>query len=280
VAIPYHNYDSNCLIVWGSADAGWVSNKLKGQQFVPLLDTMGRAMVSAWIVDYKDTVIKPYKELVLNFHVVPPEHQGRPPKVPAGHTITQLQLFEDKKAYPYIYKLWLDKELPIKYGRELLGCDKYLDTSMQISFKGLNASVEFHHVQGELNTPTPGPIMSGNVKLDWTPPRLGGTGLWSLVRAYGVRRVLGMTFGAKASWHVVNPPGIIDRPDSVGYNPVWDFWFQSKPTFTNAPTSNNFKYGGEMAEMGFKEHIYQHDSHLQAVLLPPWTFAKVEGGNI
>ena len=35
----------------------------------------------------------------------------------------QLQLFDDKVAYPYIYKLWLDKKLPVEYGRELLGCD-------------------------------------------------------------------------------------------------------------------------------------------------------------
>ena len=42
-----------------------MEDRLKGTQFTPLLDTEGRAMASAWVVDYKDTNIGPYKELVL-----------------------------------------------------------------------------------------------------------------------------------------------------------------------------------------------------------------------
>merc|ERR1712008_568939 len=103
---------------------------------MPVLDSDGRATVSAWVVHYKHTVVSEYKELVLIFHVVPPEHQAKPPQVPAKNPLKHLQLFDDKLAYPYIYKLWLDKRLPTSYGRELLGCDKYLDTDMKVDFSG------------------------------------------------------------------------------------------------------------------------------------------------
>ena len=51
--------------------------------------------------------------------------------------------------------------------------------------------------------------------------------LGSLVGAFGLRRTLGMAAGVRGSWHVVNPPGIMARPESDRYNPVWTFWFET-----------------------------------------------------
>ena len=68
-AIPYHNYDAEALIIWGSASAEWVQERIVGP-WKPLLGTDGRAQVALWLVDYKDTVVNAYKELIIVFSVV------------------------------------------------------------------------------------------------------------------------------------------------------------------------------------------------------------------
>jgi len=44
--------------------------------------------------------------------------------------------------HQYVWKLYLDKELPIAYGRELLGCDKYF-SKMSIERKDDTVSFSF-----------------------------------------------------------------------------------------------------------------------------------------
>ena len=43
-AIPYHNYDSELVIIWGSASAEWVQERIVGP-WKPLLGKDGRAQV-------------------------------------------------------------------------------------------------------------------------------------------------------------------------------------------------------------------------------------------
>lgn len=99
--------------------------------------------------------------------------------------------------------------------------------------------------------------------------------LLSLVRAYGLLRSLGMIAGASSSWHVVNPPGVMKVNNSERVNPVWDFIYETMPKFTFAKKSDNLKYGGELLAMNFEAKVYQHDAHLRAVLLPPWTYTPI-----
>jgi hypothetical protein len=263
-AVPYHNYDGDALIIWGSADPDFVRSRIKGP-WVPLLGGDGRAQVGVWALDYKDTVLNPYKEMVVVFTVTHEDAAAQQVTAP----LQQLPLFDDKVAYPYVYKLWLDEQLPVDYGRELIGCDKYLDPAMKIEFTQGQVSLEFHHVDGELNGPAAGPLLSANIRLR-DQMQLGG-----LVDAYGLFRTLSMAAGATNSWHVVTPPGIIDRPDSAQFNPVWEFLYETNPRFTKVGPEDDIKLAGEALEMDFKPLLYQHDPHFRAVLLPPWTFTPV-----
>ena len=61
--------------------------------------------------------MNPYKEFLVVFMV---NHAS-------CSAYKQLQKYDDKDASPYIYKLWLDETLPVDFGREFLGCDKYQD---------------------------------------------------------------------------------------------------------------------------------------------------------
>ena len=273
-AIPYHNYDSELVIIWGSASAEWVQERLVGP-WKPLLGKDGRAQVALYVFDYKDTVVNPYKELILVFSTV---HASKS-VAPISFAHQQLQLFDDKVAYPYVYKLWLSEQLPVTYGRELLGCDKYLDPAMKVDFGNGGVSFEFHHVGKEVNAPPAGPLLSGKLKL-----KADNMHLMSLVGAYGLCRTLGMwrprgddvlAAGATNSWHVVTPPGVMKTPNSKDYNPVWDYVFQTSPKFTTASEADDLVYGGELKAMGFKAELYQHDPHLRAVLTAPWTMVPV-----
>ena len=277
-AVPYHSYHSDATIVWGAADAEWVKGAIKGP-YTPLLGKDGRAQVALWAVEYKDTMLNPYKEYIIVFAVVPNGRGGTAPTVAFPHQ--QLQLFEDKQAYPYIYKLWLDKQLPTNYGRQLLGCDKYFDPAMKVEYGRRTLTMEAHHVEGELNAAeaTTGPLVKGTIKF----AEAGHLG--SLISAFGLCRTLGMAAGVRGSWHVVNPPGIMDRTDSALYNPVWTFHFETSPKFTSAPKAkgtstravapSGLEYGGELKAMKFEALLFQHDPKLRAVLLPPWSYTAV-----
>jgi len=273
VPVPYHNYDADALIVWGDADPTAVQEKIIGP-WVPLLNKEGRAQVSTWIIDYKSTVVNPYKELVVVFTVVHKSDKVPPVNIPEEN----LPLLDDKKAFAYVYKLYLDKQLPVDYGRELLGCDKYLDTKMHIEFKPTGewgfptqCKFDFNHVEGEANSPLAGPLLEGNVKL------VDNVNFSRLVSAYGFFKTLGMAGGASNIWHVVTPPDIIAGSETG--NPVWAFAYETSPKFTlfeDLPDSE-IKTGGELQAMDFKPVCLQHDSHLKAVLTAPFKFVDEDG---
>ena len=263
-AVPYHNYDGDALILWGSADAEAVARRIEGP-WTPVLDAAGRAHVSVWMVDYKETVVGPYKELILAFTV---RHRDAP-TLTLSQPLQALQRFDDKQALPYVYKLWLDQQVPVDYGRELLGCDKYLDTSMQLDYNDRSVSFAFHHVESERFGAAAGPMLKGTLELR------DGIHLGALVNAYGFFRTLGMASGASNAWNVITPPGIMDRPDSDRYNPVWNFVYETQPKFTAARDDDAIELGGELAEIDMKLSLYQHDPHIKAVLLPPFTYVPV-----
>jgi hypothetical protein len=186
------------------------------------------------------------------------------------------QLFDDKVAYPYIYKLWLDEQTPVDYGRQLLGCDKYLDPAMKISFGEHSASFEFRHAAGERHAGRdgcePGALLMRGIDVKLEDHK----SLGKLVQAYGLFRTLGMAGGASNCWHVANPAGVMQREESEKYNPVWDFVYFTKPKFTWPKPHCGMEFGGEMQAMNFEPTCIQHDPSIQAVLLPPWSFLVVD----
>ena len=89
-AIPYHNYDCAARSIC-AARPEWVQERLVGP-WKPLLGKDGRAQVALSLFDYKDTVVNPYKELILVFSTV---HASKS-VAPISFAHQQLQLFDDK----------------------------------------------------------------------------------------------------------------------------------------------------------------------------------------
>ena len=70
VDVPYHNYRSDAVIVYGWAEPDAVAAKLQNQAFSPVVnEANGKSLVSFWVVDYKNTSVGPYKELVVVYLV-------------------------------------------------------------------------------------------------------------------------------------------------------------------------------------------------------------------
>ena len=274
MTVPYHNYGASALIIWGAADAEWVRERIQGP-WEPVLGKDGRAQVSIWVVDYRDTNLNPYQEVIVTFCVA---HRHRKESVrPVEYSHQLLQMLEDKEIYGYIYKLWLDEQLPVDYGRELLGCDKYLDPGMTVDIKGKAASFVCHHVPGERNREAAEPelLLKAELTLE------NKTHLSSLIGSFGIARTLGMASGVRTNWHVVNPAGVMDRPDSEKYNPVWTAVFETSPKFTTARKTDKIEFGetSELRQMNFVPSLYQADDNLRAVLLPAWSFSPVDSAE-
>lgn len=272
----FHNYSSETLIIWGSADAEKVKQKIEGP-WQPVTNAEGKALVSLWAIKYRSTVVNPYTELVLVLMV---NHKSQP-ALQCDTPQQRLQKYDDKEAFPYIYKLWLDEELPVNYGRELLGCDKYIDPAMKMDCTPAGWTTraeidfEFHHMEGEINGPTPGLMLKGKLSL------ADGMGLGGLIGAYGLMRTLSMAGGAQNNWHLVNAPGVIEQSNMSGApegatpqncNPIWDMYYETSPKFSEASPEDDIEYGGELKEIDFAAEMYQHDPNFKAVLLAPWHY--------
>ena len=245
----------------GEADAAWVSSNIQGEWEPVLNAKTGKAQVALWVVEYRDTNIDPYKEFIIVFTV---RHKSFPRSTTPLPSLFMHCGCSTTSLRTHMYKLWLDEEIPTLYGRNLIGCDKYLDKSMKISFQENRVSFEFNHVNGERNSPVTGTLIKANLKLR-DQMNIGG-----LIDAYGFFRTLGMARGASGAWRIVTPPGIM--PSTKAYNPVWDFVYETSPKFTFATEKDDIVYGGELADMKFVACIYQHDPHIRAVLLAPHTF--------
>ena len=156
VGLPYHCYDSDALLIWGDCDRAYAEKVIEGPWLpLPAKGRPGRVSCCFWIVDYHDTGIGPYKEFILNFGTI---HTSKEHLIPRGGVTPYdvLVLNSNKVANPYCYKIWLSKQTPLDFGRELNGCDKYMlspnhSMEFETSCSGATARFEVHHSAGERN---------------------------------------------------------------------------------------------------------------------------------
>ena len=128
VETPYHNYGADTLLIHGWADAAAVKARLPGGFFPVTNGRTGKAMATFWVVNYRKTTVGPYKELVVVYVVA--DVPGVTVDCATIHCVNVVNI--NPGVRQYIDKLWLDEDLPIEYGRHLLGCDKHKGSTMQV----------------------------------------------------------------------------------------------------------------------------------------------------
>eukprot|EP00658_Telonema_sp_P-2_P047812 TRINITY_DN363_c0_g1_i4.p1 TRINITY_DN363_c0_g1~~TRINITY_DN363_c0_g1_i4.p1 ORF type:complete len:318 (-),score=55.90 TRINITY_DN363_c0_g1_i4:102-1055(-) len=269
VDLPYHNYDSDALLVHGWADADGVRSLIANDAFHPVINRAnGKAIGSFWVVNYKNTSVNPYKELLFTFAVA-----TKPTTVDCGSIHCVNVVNTQPGVYQYIYKLWLDQTLPIEYGRHLLGCDKY---TAEIKIERAGNRMEFDFTDSSEHEW--GNLMSGSLNLNTDVVTGYLAHLPSLIYEMGL---------IKATFFVLNPPEFI-RWDATGPpgvavgaapavpltgSPLWGALFVTAPRFTWFKGTDQLKFGSHWDIVKFEPLLYQFDGHLQAILLGAWGHA-------
>ncbi|MDP2435316.1 MAG: hypothetical protein Q8P67_06200 [archaeon] len=120
---PFHCYDGDALVLHGAADWGYFAALVAEEPYVPVRTTGGKALATLWVMDYRATVAGPYQELVLTFVATLGQQPLEVDCAGDVYCATRLLAF-DPRVVMYAAKLWLTEQLPIDYGREILGLDK------------------------------------------------------------------------------------------------------------------------------------------------------------
>jgi hypothetical protein len=118
--IPYACRSADMVVLHGSADLEVARRLLAGQPYQPVSVGNGRCTAALWIADYHDTTCGPYKELIVSFAV-----STKPLEVVASSPLELLQAGAHPDATALCYKLLLDQQVPIDYGREVVGHAKH-----------------------------------------------------------------------------------------------------------------------------------------------------------
>lgn len=122
VSTPFHCYDADALILYGTADLAALESLTQGTGYFPVstdTDPGRRGFVRLWLMDYQDTILGPYHEWVISI-----DADRHPRAIPWKNAFSAMVPSADPDHHGLIDRLLLDQPLACEYGRELLGLDK------------------------------------------------------------------------------------------------------------------------------------------------------------
>jgi hypothetical protein len=118
--VPYMCRSADMLVLHGPADIGAVRSLLAGQRYQPVSVGDGKCPVSLWMADYHDTTCGPYKEFIVSFMA-----SLKPVEVAVHAPMELLHPLGHPDVTTFCYKLVLDQQVPIDFGREVHGHAKH-----------------------------------------------------------------------------------------------------------------------------------------------------------
>lgn len=139
--IPFHAYDADATIVFGSADYAKAAAMMAPHNLIPVRTSDGQAIASIWLMNYKSTSLGPYFEVVFGFAA---NTVSKTITIHSNHSF--LAPMMDPKGTLFSSKLLLppNKQDAIDWGREVGGWDKSKADSMDFDTSHLTASYEIH----------------------------------------------------------------------------------------------------------------------------------------
>ncbi|MEZ0310454.1 MAG: acetoacetate decarboxylase family protein [Myxococcota bacterium] len=202
VETGFRVYDGKGVGLVATANADAVRRMLAGTGYQPVLTPSGRAVVSLWIMAYRDTSAGAYHELFVS---IPVSREGR---TLAGDSAWDTTLGAADPTRPgevFVPRLLLDAQTPIDYGREYMGLPKEPrpgSFTMEWTAEGLRfAAVDAANR----------PVVQGTLPIAATPAqRLEAP--WALMKRLGVWN------GLKAI--AASVTGATLRADTLSRNPL------------------------------------------------------------
>ncbi|MGH8993399.1 MAG: hypothetical protein ACRDZ7_17965 [Acidimicrobiia bacterium] len=162
LTIPFNIYDSETMVMFGSADLAALRSITEGTGYLPVATDTGRGIAVLFTAFYRDSNALPYFETGLVFSV----NEG-PSTVATDNPYAYVSEFLRPQNELFWVKLLLSHDMPIEYGRELLGYDKNpVPQNMVVTTDVTVSSVEQSFT---VKNPEFEPIMSGHAVVNRDP---------------------------------------------------------------------------------------------------------------
>jgi len=240
VPVPFHGYSMDPVIIQGLVDLEFAKEMLKDEDWVPVATRDGKALASFHFMQYNNCTLRSYKEIIFSLVTVQ-KPNSLTIDLTSDLTIGTLPVSNPATRF-FDWKLWLDSQIAIDYGRELLGINKFSmkpliwetkDTvrKYQIESKGkmlINVELTMNH--GALS------------QLSFIPSAISAVGFKGLS--------VEETYLA-----VSNPKGVVK---GLTYNVYLHFWFRGDSIFTTWDSSSfKMEFGEELKGWQFTPKYIQ-----------------------
>jgi hypothetical protein len=257
VPTPFHCYDADACIVIGSVDLAAAAALVGPEGAHPVELSDGRGVAALWVMDYKDTCVGPYTELVLTLAV-----RTQPSRVGSGGRYARAAVFLDPQNRLFIHRLLLPRAaaVAIDYGRELIHLDKLAVDRIDVTRVSVGRGVtekRFAAVEGERTA------LRGRLREDNGLGALATAAL-GLVREAGLARTLGAlgTVGIDGQAPERLGGGLI-RGHLRGRARLSAFAPGDELVWDRATV-----FGRDLDELGYRPLLVQRVPHCQFVMYP------------
>jgi hypothetical protein len=208
-SVPYHCYDADTFVLYGTVDLLGSEALLRGENCRPVVIRRAgrpdRGVAQIWLNLYRDTNVGPYQEIVISFSA----SRERDSLVFTYRNATSLLLPSlDSRCFVFTRWLYLDSELAIDVGREVWGFPKYwaelgFERSESRGRGRSRRTVLVHQTLAADGKE----VLRARLELERTPwARLQLA--WRLARALGVRRLLALSRERETASALLTPVSI------------------------------------------------------------------------
>ena len=244
LAVPFAIYDGRVALLLGTAELTALDAITAGSGYHPVVTDDGRGLAALMISDFPDTNAGPYREVLAAFAV----NQDRV-TVSTRNPYAHLAEMLNPAHHVWMHKLILTEQMPIDWGREVVGYDKDPDPQ-HIAIGNTSEATTF-----AATDPRGVPILSGRAVVDNDPQAqtqalgqaaaAGGDWLQPVLRQGGLIQanivnpdILGRSDALVRSYAVARPTSI----PSLGL-------FDHRSTLTADPRS---PFGAALTRMAFR----------------------------
>jgi len=286
--VPFHCYDADALVFHGQGSFSYFEKLVENEMFTPIHvdDDRQHTLMNIWIMNYIDTAIGGYQEVVVGVLVNQGEHSKRVHCV-NEFCLSNLLAFDPEISF-YAVKLWLSSDNAIRYGRDKLGLDKVHCIQCHIHRHPTKPNqITSHHADDVNGVDTTLVWKSFHFTDDNDHPLISGHVLESnsiftqilhipkMIAQCGFARLLKLLSMGYASQTMLGRPNITStgfktyNPRIQGIFKVNPWEFDPKFQLFDEKSDLLILDGPQLGPTQFKPLMYHRSSHMQFVLLSP-----------
>lgn len=135
--VPFVCRDADTLVLHGTVNIAPLRGLLRGDKYVPVSTHDERGFAALWFVDYRDTSVGAFNEVVLSFLT-----SATDITINYQSAMDLLAASARPDVVTYGYRQYLDQQIPIDYGREVHGMAKHR-RPQSIAFRREGATARF-----------------------------------------------------------------------------------------------------------------------------------------